>query len=237
MFGCWPIIGRNDRHLDRCRVEMSLGKMIERNSPAGARSPARASRQVERTSAILSVPAGSYLPNWTIDLSLEGDDPFAAAASAKVAYWWMACLSISTIVVLAFGLAMYLRRQMSLTRLKNDLIATVSHELKTPLSAMRVLNDTLIDGKLPNEKDRRDYLQLIARENLRLSRLIDNFLTFSRMECNKAAFEFRPLRVQVLSMRHWSVRERGTRKSFLAAAIDGARRCRCAGDAIGEFIG
>ena len=110
----------------------------------------------------------------------------------------MACLSISTIVVLAFGLAMYLRRQMSLTRLKNDLIATVSHELKTPLSAMRVLTDTLLDGRLPNEKDQRDYLQLIARENLRLSRLIDNFLTFSRMERNKAAFEFRPLRVQVL---------------------------------------
>jgi signal transduction histidine kinase len=181
-------------------LKSSLAKSIERNSPAGAsvalREPTGKSSE---PAPFLSVPAGSYLPNWTIDLSLEGDDPFAAAAERhKAAYLWMACLAIGTIVVLAFGLAMYLRRQMALTRLKNDLISTVSHELKTPLSSMRVLTDTLLDSRLPSEKDQRDYLQLIARENLRLSRLIDNFLTFSRMERNKAAFDFRPLRVQVL---------------------------------------
>ncbi len=42
-----------------------------------------------------------------------------------------------------------------------------------------------------NEQTAREYLQLIAQENLRLSRLIDNFLTFSRMERNKYAFGFK----------------------------------------------
>jgi signal transduction histidine kinase len=85
-------------------------------------------------------------------------------------------------------------RQIRLTRLKNDLIATVSHELKTPLTSIRVLTDTLLAGKLQDEVKAHEYLQLIARENVRLSRLIDSFLTFSRMERNKKKFEMRDVR-------------------------------------------
>jgi signal transduction histidine kinase len=48
----------------------------------------------------------------------------------------------------------------------------------------------LLDSKSLDEVTARDYLQLIARENSRLSRLIDNFLAFSRMERNKRAFDF-----------------------------------------------
>jgi signal transduction histidine kinase len=78
---------------------------------------------------------------------------------------------------------------MRLTRLKNDLIATVSHELKTPLASMRMLVDTLLEGRYRDQGQVTEYLQLIGRENQRLSRLIDNFLAFSRMERNKHAFQ------------------------------------------------
>ena len=56
---------------------------------------------------------------------------------------------------------------------------------------MRLLVDTLLDAERFEPKTVREYLQLIAKENSRLSRLIDNFLAFSRMERNKHAFEFR----------------------------------------------
>jgi signal transduction histidine kinase len=82
------------------------------------------------------------------------------------------------------------RRQMRLTRLKNDLLATVSHELKTPLASIRLLVDTLLDAKEFDGPKLRSYLQLVAKENARLSHLIDNFLSFSRMERGKQAFEF-----------------------------------------------
>ena len=72
--------------------------------------------------------------------------------------------------------------------MKNDFIATVSHELKTPLASMRVLVDTLLEGRVRDEAQTREYLRLTAKENERLSRMIDNFLTFSRMERNKQAF-------------------------------------------------
>jgi signal transduction histidine kinase len=85
------------------------------------------------------------------------------------------------------------RRQMTLARLKNDLAATVSHELRTPLSAMRVLLETLLDSDQLEETRTREYLQLIAQENERLGRLIETFLTFSRMERRKYAFHFSPV--------------------------------------------
>jgi signal transduction histidine kinase len=76
--------------------------------------------------------------------------------------------------------------------MKNDFIATVSHELKTPLSSMRVLVDTLLEGNIKDEAQTEEYLRMTAKENERLSRMIDNFLTFSRMERNKKAFEMTP---------------------------------------------
>src|SRR4030042_5341260 len=80
-------------------------------------------------------------------------------------------------------------RQIRLNKLKNDFIATVSHELKTPLASMRVLVDTLLEGNYRDQQQVTEYLRLVSKENERLSGLVDNFLTFSRMERNKQAFE------------------------------------------------
>ena len=139
----------------------------------------------------LSVSASEHLPDWQLALYLEGPDPFAAASERQIAaYIWTGVLGIVLIAIAALLVGRHLVRQVKLTRLKNDFIATVSHELKTPLSSMRVLVDTLVEGHYRDQQQVREYLQLIAGENKRLTHLIDNFLTFSRMERNKRAFEF-----------------------------------------------
>ena len=149
--------------------------------------------------AFISEPVGEEMPGWRMSIFLQKPDPFQAAADKqRIVYLITAGVAIALITVLAGAVARHLRRQTKLTRLKNDLIATVSHELKTPLASMRVLIDTLVDGRLDDQSQADEYLQLIARENLRLSRLIDNFLTFSRMERNKCAFEFAELRTNEL---------------------------------------
>ena len=141
---------------------------------------------------LLTSTAGTVLPDWRLTLHLAGPDPFSTAAKKRIAaYAWTALLVIATAGCLAILLARYLGRQVRLTRLKNDLIATVSHELKTPLTSIRVLTDTLLAGRSQDEAKTREYLQMIARENVRLSRLIDSFLTFSRMERNKRKFDLR----------------------------------------------
>jgi signal transduction histidine kinase len=129
------------------------------------------------------------LAGWNLALRLQGPDPFATAARRQnTLHTWIAGLVIATIALLTAWAGAAVGRQIRSTRLKNDLIATVSHELKTPLSSMRVLVDTLREGHLEPEQAR-EYLDLIAAENQRLSGLIDNFLTFSRMERNKHVFE------------------------------------------------
>lgn len=151
-----------------------------------------------------------HMSDWYVAIFLSGSDPFGAAAERQnAAYLWTGILGIAFIAVMAVILASYLGRQMRLTRLKNDLIATVTHELKTPLASMRVLVDTVREGRCTDDKQASEYFDLIARENERLSRLIDNFLTFSRMERDKRAFDFAPVDVgQVVRAAAEAVSER-----------------------------
>jgi signal transduction histidine kinase len=58
---------------------------------------------------------------------------------------------------------------------------------------MRLLVDTLLDGQYRDTQQTFEYLQIIARENARLSNLIEEFLTYSRMERNKTTFDLKPL--------------------------------------------
>lgn len=60
--------------------------------------------------------------------------------------------------------------------------ASVSHELKTPLTSIRMYAEMLRDGLVPSEAKRAEYYHTITDESERLSRLIDNVLEFSRIE-------------------------------------------------------
>ena len=133
---------------------------------------------------------GEHFPGWKTELYFKHGDIFEEAVrKQRATYIWAGTLMIVLMLVAGVFASQAVGRQMKLNRLKNDFIATVSHELKTPLSSMRVLADTLLEGNYKDQKQATEYLQLICKENKRLSGLIDNFLTFSRMERNKQAFE------------------------------------------------
>jgi signal transduction histidine kinase len=146
---------------------------------------------------LVSLMVGDTMPDWRLALYSQSPDLLPSAANRRVAiYVWTAGVVIFLITAMTFFVGRYVTRQVQLTHLKNDLIATVSHELKTPLASMRVLLDTLLDERCTDARQREDYVRLIAKENHRLSRLIENFLTFSRMERHKGAFEMQPVDVR-----------------------------------------
>ena len=97
------------------------------------------------------------------------------AGRSRCSYVWVGVLTVAVVVILALLGAGLIRRQAAVAQLRNDLLANVTHELKTPLASMRLLVDTLVAVAPVCTKNRPQYLQLIAAENLRLSRLIDNF--------------------------------------------------------------
>ena len=137
----------------------------------------------------LSLSPGGLFPDWKIELYFRSDVFSSAANQRQMVYFWMAAIVIFLMLSVTSLAARAILKQARLNRLKNDFIATVTHELKTPLASTRLLVDTLIDGNYKDSKTADEYLSLISKENLRLTHLIDNFLTFSRMERNKQAFD------------------------------------------------
>ena len=196
--GLWHVASADGRTVGLCRRER-LERLSQRAVAASGRLTGitlRVRPLERRTGAepFLTLPAPRPLAGWQLAARLVGTDPFSAAADRqKTAYLWAAGLGIAAVIAAALVMTATISRQVKLARLKNDLIATVSHELKTPLSSMRVLIDTLLAGRCTDDRQAAEYHQMIARENERLSRVIENFLTFSRMARNRVAFDFAPV--------------------------------------------
>lgn len=144
-----------------------------------------------------------FLPGWKLALVENANDVIHSASDRTAFYTWFSVTMLTITLALTALAVGQLRRQNRVSRLKNDLVATISHELKTPLASIRLLVDSLLESlsreplaALPGNDEGqstkvREYLELIARENSRLSRLIDNFLTFSRMERGKHGFDLK----------------------------------------------
>lgn len=97
------------------------------------------------------------------------------------------------VIVLGTGFLLYgISTEQRVSALKSEFISNVSHELKTPLSLIRMFAELLMLGKVKTPEKGREYAAIITRESERLSRLIDNVLDFSRIERGKAAYEMKP---------------------------------------------
>jgi two-component system phosphate regulon sensor histidine kinase PhoR len=98
-----------------------------------------------------------------------------------------------SLVIFAVGLGVLwlsVRAERRGAQLRSDFIANVSHELKTPLSLIRMFGELLATGKYKGEAMGREYAGIINREAERLSHLIDNVLDFARLERGKASYHF-----------------------------------------------
>ena len=82
-------------------------------------------------------------------------------------------------------------KERRLNELKSELMANVSHELKTPLSVVRMFADMLRSDRVPSEERRMEYLDIICRESERLTSLIDNVLDFSALEGGKGPYRLK----------------------------------------------
>ena len=139
--------------------------------------------------SVAQSPMGRRLPGWEGRLFPDGTRSLEHGFNR--ALWIIAAVAMIAIIGLLATFA--LRRfvaQSRQTELRNDFLSTVSHELKTPLTSIRMLVDTLVAGEYRNPERTRQYLEIIARENERLSTLVETFLTYSRLESGRTVFQF-----------------------------------------------
>lgn len=82
-----------------------------------------------------------------------------------------------------------------LERARRDFVANVSHEFKTPLTAIQGFTETLLGGALEDTDNRYRFLEIIRNHAIRLSRLTDDLLKLSQVEAGKVELEARPVLV------------------------------------------
>jgi len=79
------------------------------------------------------------------------------------------------------------RASVALASMKSDFVAAVTHELKTPVALIRLVGDTLANGRYTSPKTVQEYAGLLSVEASRLSSSIDNLLTYARYSGGRAA--------------------------------------------------
>lgn len=132
----------------------------------------------------MAIQEGVYT-GWTVLLDRVVDLP-EYIREARLNAWARASAWACGVALVAAVVWFAVHRGLQVDDLRSDLLTTVSHEMKTPLSSMRILLETLADDGdgiiRMDEERRREYLDLTLRENRRLTRLAEDFLTFARLE-------------------------------------------------------
>lgn len=80
-----------------------------------------------------------------------------------------------------------------LERVRQDFVANVSHEFKTPLTAIQGFAETLLGGALDDPSNNRRFLDIIRNHAIRLARLTNDLLKLARIEAGKLEVEFFPV--------------------------------------------
>jgi two-component system, OmpR family, phosphate regulon sensor histidine kinase PhoR len=92
-------------------------------------------------------------------------------------------LTLAVCVVLGlYALYRMTATQLVFAERSRNFVSAVSHELKTPLTAIRMYGEILSDDLVPDEAKKQEYYRTITQESERLTRLIDNVLDLSRLE-------------------------------------------------------
>jgi signal transduction histidine kinase len=200
-----PVLAAFTRSLDGLRREIFDATIKPLEAPTicaivdDRGLPIYSKEPLERADLIVAVPFREGLPHWRIAL-YQPHGPSPRQAVRRQVAVFTAAFGILLLVVAAGIVATYrlVRRETEMARLKADFVANVSHDLKTPLSVIRMFGETLEMGRLPDEAARREYYRVITRESERLTRLIDNVLDFSRIESGRRTYARVPTAVEPL---------------------------------------
>jgi two-component system phosphate regulon sensor histidine kinase PhoR len=139
----------------------------------------------------VSIRFPTTLRGWTLRMApREVPSVLARESTRPRVDFLLIALSALTVFVGLGVLTVAVRTEKQASALKSDFIANVSHELKTPLSLIRMFGEMLATGRTKGPDSAKEYAQIITRESERLSRLIDNVLDFARIERGKAAYAF-----------------------------------------------
>ncbi len=150
---------------------------LVRAGSAGNADPERAAGEP------VSIALSTLLSGWTMQIPTGALQHDESAAQRELLFLGMSAGMFLCILGLGIYLLFRVSRDIHWLQLRNDFVNGVSHELKTPLSLIRLYSETLSDGDEGfSQEERSNYMKIIARESRRLGHLIDNVLSYANIE-------------------------------------------------------
>ena len=137
-------------------------------------------------------PGGPFRGFWLRFDEMKVSDWSQSSLPFPIFYWLILFLVVG---FTAFGGYLVWRdvsRELAIADMRSHFAASVSHELKTPLTAIRMFAEALTMGVHKRPEEQQEYLQTIVSESERLSRLLNNVLDFSKIEQGTRTYRFEP---------------------------------------------
>lgn len=134
-----------------------------------------------------------WLTGWSF--AAQPWDPEGLADSIRRKRAVRLMVIVTSVMLIAFGAFMLTRlvsREMELAAMKTSFAASVSHELRSPITQIRLKGESLLLGLAETEADRQKHYAAIVHESERLSRLVDNVLDFAAIERGTKQYNLRP---------------------------------------------
>ena len=149
------------------------------------------SRGNKKVTSYLYFSFPENLPQWKLLLSENKHGFITTLLKAGSGIYLFIFILIALLMVLGFVFTIYtLNEELRLNKLKSEFISNVSHELKSPLTSIRMMTEMLHHNRVQTEERKSDYYAVMLEESERLSHLIDNILDFSRMDDDRKKYDF-----------------------------------------------
>ena len=139
--------------------------------------------EISLETAAEGTPLGVARPDFTATFLEPPQTALERILGLQNAFFFVALLLVLSITLFGGYLLLHgVRREMRVAELQSDFVSSVSHELKTPLTAIRMFAETLRSRAAPDPAMTAEYLDTIVGESERLTRLLNNVLDISQME-------------------------------------------------------
>ncbi|ASS64730.1 MULTISPECIES: ATP-binding protein [unclassified Paenibacillus] len=109
-----------------------------------------------------------------------------------------------------------------LERMRSEFVANVSHELKTPITAIKGFAETLLGGAVNDPVMSKQFMQIIYDESERLNRLIGDILELSKIESRRVPLQFSPIDLASFMERSMTILESEAARKSIAMTLDNA---------------
>ncbi len=122
-------------------------------------------------------------PTWKMVIFKKQASEVAALGHKKIILLYTVLgFSLTALLLGSFAVFVGLRNERGMVKMKSNFLSAVSHELKTPLTAIRMFAEIIESGKQTEESKIRRYAKLIGQESIRLQSMIEDILNFNRLE-------------------------------------------------------